>query len=122
MSGQEFCKGVLELVDIGGCVGLEDTCDVIIGACGREWAGGRCGSAVEYIKEYGYEFNYYILGGELYQMTELEEKEDCGFFCEVVEIEKNRFKFFTSFYNGGTCLPEVLEDVLEDVFKKRVNK
>ena len=53
--------------------------------------------------------------GELWEVSdiELEDSEDVFF-----KISDNEYEYYTSFYNGGCCLSEVLEDGLTREFKK----
>lgn len=39
---------------------------------------------------------------------------ETGDFCEVTKNEDGSYEVFTSFYNGGTCLSEVLEGALSE--------
>lgn len=56
--------------------------------------------------------NEYILVGEnIYQISEQIDLEDYD-FCHLEEISFQKFSFITSFYNGGTCLTEVLQEKL----------
>ena len=52
---------------------------------------------------------FVVLGDDIYQIEgEQVEDEDC--FCKFREISDGIYEFHTRFYNGGTCLEEMLQD------------
>lgn len=48
----------------------------------------------------------------------VEPDDDDPYFCNMTEKD-GIISFHCHFYNGGTCLPEVLEDGLTDFFKNK---
>lgn len=59
---------------------------------------------------------YIIVDGNLYKLddTEYEYSEN---FCTIEKIDDINFKYTAQFYNGGTCLTEILEDELKGTVK-----
>lgn len=56
--------------------------------------------------------NYIHLNDEVYELIE-HYKSDETYFNEMVKEPDGTFRFFCSFYNGGTYLGEMLEESLE---------
>lgn len=73
------------------------------------------------VRDYIYEQDLYedvfYAGGKLYENTEHVEYEDLDFH-EFSGNEVVGYTYFTSFYNRGTCLSEILEEELESVREK----
>lgn len=49
-----------------------------------------------------------------WEIVRKEEFEEAG-FVEITSEDKSSVEFITQFYNGGTCLSEIIEDVLDDL-------
>lgn len=64
----------------------------------------------EYYKEYS------VINNIIYEIFEHEEVDPDGYF-KIKKIDEDTFSFMGSFYNGGTCLEEVLEGGLEKLTK-----
>jgi hypothetical protein len=60
---------------------------------------------------------YFVVKGDLYEFVEHEEIENFDTFCTLTPNEDGTISFHSTFYNGGTCLSEMLEDEL-----KKLNK
>lgn len=59
-----------------------------------------------------------FINGEIYQLikhTKIDDGEDLNFFYT---LEDGSILFVTEFYNGGTCLEEVLDDGVTRISKK----
>lgn len=56
---------------------------------------------------------YIVLHGDLYMILEHYENDDPEYFCNVTNNDDGTINFITSFYNGGTCLEEMLEDEIK---------
>lgn len=55
--------------------------------------------------------NFVLLAGDLYEFVEHEENQDSEtYFCKFYEDSNGELNFITNFYNGGTCLSEMLKD------------
>lgn len=85
---------------------------------------------VEYLQQQGHHFReldfdeetfYYkksscaYLSGEWY-LLEAEEFDD-QYTAEMKKVAPDTYEFLTIFYNGGTCLDEMLEDMMKRVKK-----
>lgn len=55
------------------------------------------------------------------RLFEVEDKEleDCGDFLNYNINNDGEIEYSMKFYNGGTCLPEMLNEVLEEIEKKK---
>jgi len=62
--------------------------------------------------EWMYENNIYYVNEVLYE-AEIEELDAYG-FIEKQQNEDGSITITTLFYNGGTCIGEIIEDVLRD--------
>ena len=54
---------------------------------------------------------YIILKDSVWEAEDVELSEDEGMLYKVNDDE---YEYYTAFYNGGTCLSEVLEDLLKN--------
>lgn len=52
------------------------------------------------------------VGDDIYEVADIELDNDTQ--CIITEVGENEYQYYTSFYNGGTCLEEMLEDELEE--------
>ena len=62
------------------------------------------------------ETKYYLVNGSLYELIEHKKIED-----DAALIQKNAdgtYTFYTEFYNGGTCLYEQIEYLIEETQEK----
>lgn len=55
-------------------------------------------------------FDEYIFCNDILYKIEDEELEDVGYYCKSKLNPDKSISYVTSFYNGGTCLQEILED------------
>lgn len=73
-------------------------------------------SYVEYLLDELYD-EYLVINGKLYSV----EKEAIDPYDDIQRLHKNEdgtFSFEAKFYNGGTCLSEVLEDAFNKISDK----
>lgn len=84
---------------------LEDFCKKISNNC--ELASFN-ENYIEHVKDSMSE-NYFIHGDNIYAITEHEESDDSD-FQKLITNNDGSFTFIGSFYNGGTCFEEVLEE------------
>ena len=62
--------------------------------------------------EWMYENNIYYVNEVLYE-AQIEEMDDHG-FIDKQQNEDGSITITTLFYNGGTCIGEIIEDVLRE--------
>lgn len=73
-----------------------------------------CKSYTEYLKSYYDYKRYFTIKGKLYEIIEAKDitYDD---FCIINENIDETYSFVTSFYDGGTCLIEMLEDEMVNI-------
>ena len=54
---------------------------------------------------------YFIIGTTIYQSI-ITHNMGYDDYCIIEKIDDNKYSFVTSFYNGGTCLGEMLDEEL----------
>ena len=52
--------------------------------------------------------------GELWESYNIKSLNN-EYFCEMIYEGADTYTFVTQFYNGGTCLPEILEEKIEEL-------
>lgn len=57
------------------------------------------------------------VGTDIYEIADIELENDTQ--CIVTKVGENEYEYYTSFYNGGTCLEEMLEDGMEEYLKNK---
>lgn len=63
---------------------------------------------------------YVLLENELYQISDTIENDDGEtHFCYFYKEKNGDIRFITQFYNGGTCLSEMLEHYIDNL--KKIN-
>ena len=66
------------------------------------------------LKDFEDNYNkYFIFKNELYFAEDTEPVDSGDAFCELTKNEDGSISYVTSFYNGGTCFTEMIEDELE---------
>ena len=66
---------------------------------------------VEEIDEYELEDNgYVIIDGNCIYKVELEDFDAYDDFIEITQVQDGVYEFITQFYNGSTCLKEMLQE------------
>ena len=65
----------------------------------------------EEIDEYELEDNgYIVINGNCIYKVELEEFDVDDNFVEITQVQDGVYEFITQFYNGSTCLEEMLQE------------
>lgn len=66
---------------------------------------------VEEIDDYELEDNVYIvIDGNCIYKVELEDFDAYDDFIEITQVQDGVYEFITQFYNGSTCLKEMLQE------------
>ena len=66
---------------------------------------------VEEIDEYELEDNgYIVIDGNCIYKVELEDFDAYDDFVEITQVQDGVYEFITQFYNGSTCLQEMLQE------------
>lgn len=52
---------------------------------------------------------YKVLNGELYKCDDIQHPEDDSYLVNIRSNKDGTYEYIAQFYNGGTCLDEVLE-------------
>lgn len=68
---------------------------------------------IECLKDNGYE-KYLVTENGIYEIFEHKEVSDDPYVQKLIPLGDGTFEFVATFYNGGTCLSEILEDELEN--------
>lgn len=110
MSETEFHHGIIELIPYKdlGYETVEDYCKQI--CCDSNIT---CGTYTDYVKENYYE-KYLINGDKIYVIVDTSEEP--GHFMNIQRVGPDKYSYATEFYNGGTCLSEMLKEAIENVF------
>ena len=58
---------------------------------------------------------YIYKNDTLFKVFEIKDHECDGYFCEVNKTGDDEYRFITQYYNGGTCLSEILEEKCENL-------
>ena len=72
-----------------------------------------CDCIYEAIYENNIYKDFVCIDNNIYKFNELKSLDPYGSYCNVQEIERGKYRFETMFYNGGTCLGEMLSSELE---------
>ena len=59
------------------------------------------------------------VGDDIYEVVDT-ELDDNDTQCTITEVGENEYVYYTSFYNGGTWLNEMLEDGMKEYLNKNV--
>jgi len=106
MSYTEHIKGKMREIPI--IKSYEETCKNIYEAeTGSDKLPSWCMGYDEYLYEECPE--YLLLKGRIFKIIEKEDIDPDTDFTNLTENEDGTISFETRFYNGGTCLSEVLE-------------
>ena len=58
------------------------------------------------------------VGDDIYEVYDTELDSDTQ--CIITKVDENEYQYYTSFYNGGTYLSEMLEDGMKEYLDKNV--
>jgi hypothetical protein len=61
---------------------------------------------------------YYLVDGDLYELVECKEFEDSDYLSIFNKNSDGTIDFTVRFYNGGTCLDEMIEEGISELNKK----
>ena len=110
MSEQETIKGTIKFVADKNDV--EKIAGEILKELGAERYNGETNAST--LVDIFYK-EYVLIQGALYKIQEIRDF-DSQYFFEIKNTNPGEYEFFTSFYNGGTCLSELLQDLdLEEI-------
>jgi hypothetical protein len=118
MSRTEFHTGKLYPVKSQGT--LEETCKVIAKRfnveLGDDWQEDFMDHFDEYSNKRGkVNEEYFIHGENLYRVIDHEESEDDEYYMNLKRTADGGISFVGTFYNGGTCFSEMLEEALDNL-------
>lgn len=65
------------------------------------------------LSDYLHKNKVYVVDGVWWTIIHKKELEEYG-FTHIIEKDRSYTEFITQFYNGGTCLSEIVESVLKD--------
>lgn len=54
-------------------------------------------------------YGYILLGKEIYKLQDTEKDYDES-YCHIQKLDNKTFSYDSAFYNGGTCLTEMIEE------------
>jgi hypothetical protein len=57
---------------------------------------------------------FFVVNDRLFQILEIENLDNI-YYTQIDEEEGGIYSFYSTYYNGGTCLTECLEDELEKI-------
>lgn len=120
MSQTEFHVGKLVPVDLQGLT-LEEMCKKICQEWGCTEIDSFNDSWEEQLKSDSYE-RYFIVDGIIYFLQDHTEDEPDGHFMNMRRESDGTINFVTQFYNGGTCLSEMVEDGISEMNKNNTNE
>lgn len=115
MSDYETIKGKIRKIDLQG-MSAEEYAERIVKERGHdsEVAKGPYfyETYLEFLKSYydWEEGQYTTIGDDLYLIYDTCDLDSFDNHIIMTSIADDTYEFYTSFYNGGTCLTEVLED------------
>ena len=108
MSDYEHQRGKMIKVVAEPGTTLEQQCLLIFKEAGIEPA-DYYDTAAEALADEFYE-KYVHIDGELYKFIELVDEDPYDSFAHIEELEPGIFNFNSRYYNGGTCLSEMLQE------------
>lgn len=110
MSEQRTYIGKFKEIDTGGKT-LEEYAKLCMERVGRTELPSYHDNWLEYFLDYEYD-TVIMLKGKLYRIKISQDIDD-SCFCVIHKESDGSYSFATSFYDGGTCLTEMLEDEFE---------
>lgn len=108
MSEQETVKGKLRKIDLQGKTLEEWAKDYIFANYAVFAMPSVYETWLEMLLSVFYK-KFYIFNNILFEFIELEDIDD-SYFCFVEDNKDGTYSFYASYYNGGTCLQECLDD------------
>jgi hypothetical protein len=120
MSQTEYHIGKLVPVDLQG-LPLEKMCQKICQEKGVIEISSLYESWEEQVK-YDFYDQYYVVDGVIYSLQDHTEGSDESHFMNMRRESDGTIHFVTQFYNGGTCLSEMVEDGISRMNKNNANE
>ena len=123
MSDYETIKGKIRKIDLQG-LSVEEYAKRIVEEKGLASEVGQgpyfYETYLEFLKWYDdwTEGQYIAIDDELYLIYDKSEF-DSSYHVHLTPIADDTYEFHTSFYNGGTCLSEIIEDEIRRLKRKR---
>jgi hypothetical protein len=118
MSDYEFHIGKLKKIQLKENQSYEDFAKETLNSLGKQELPTYCKGWIEFLLENCYD-TYLQVNNELFCIIESEENRDAGdSYCILTENQDGTISFSTRFYNGGTCLTEMIQYELENKLKK----
>lgn len=111
MSEQQTKRGKFKQIDLQGKT-IEEWCEK---QCKKE--GKTKKWADETWKEFFFDMywdEYFIVNDELYHILEVEDIDSC-YYVQVDKQDDDTYSFYATYYDGGTCLTECLEEGIENL-------
>lgn len=108
MSDYESHSGKVRLLYLNPGETFEEQCLRLWLASGKE---EKDYSKGELFSEFGED--YLKVGEQIWEILEHEDLGDEDMFCRLQDNGDGSFSFYTRFYNGGTCLTEMIEDEIK---------
>lgn len=110
MSDMEFHSGKIRKIDNPDNLDIEALCELKAKEHGWEKSYHDC--YVELINDEGYK-KYVVAGDNLYEITDHKRGDGYDDINLLFPNGDGSLNFVTQFYNGGTCLSEMLERSLK---------
>ena len=124
MSDYETIKGKIRKIDLQG-LSVEECAKRIVKEKGLESEVGQgpyfYETNLEFLKWYDdwEEGQYISIDDELYLIYDTCDLGSSSDFINMTPIADDTYEFLTSFYNGGTCLSEMIEDEIKRLKRKK---
>ncbi len=124
MSDYETIKGKIRKIDLQG-LSVEECAKRIVEEKGLASEVGQgpyfYETNLEFLKWYDdwEEGQYISIDDELYLIYDKSDLGSSSDFINMTPIADDTYEFLTSFYNGGTCLSEMIEDEIKRLKRKK---
>ena len=115
MSHQETHIGVLRKIDLKGKT-IEQWIKEYALENGDTHLPHHYDDWIQYINDKLYK-THIITKTDVWERKSICESSDYPYFCKIIPQEDGTYIYATSFYNGGTCLSEMLEEGLNELKK-----
>lgn len=112
MSEQQIQRGKFKKVDLQGKT-IEEWCEQQCVNLGRTKYKFQNETWKEFFIDLYYD-KFFIVNDELYEIIEIENLNNC-YYVQVDKQDDNTYSFYATYYDGGTCLTECLEDGLKEI-------
>jgi len=110
MSDYESHSGKLHLLHRYDAESFEDHCKRLWVSEGKSLDDYREGILFEEFYE-----EYILANDQIWEIIEHSDLGDEDMFCKLTKNEDGSYSFHSRFYNGGTCLTEMISDELENL-------